>query len=921
MIIPAILFAEHRFIEIYLYILILLITYFVGYTISSSNHKKTIRQLIEENKFLNAVINSIPEPVIAIDEDDNIRVLNYATEIISGEKLTNELTTSKLFQSLQLDHQSNIPFHPGKPDTSSITIETGGELKVYQRNIIRIKNENQSRIGCLIHYHDYTEADEAIKKSQTLSTRYADSFSNSPAAMALIRIADGKLIDCNHSFQTLTGYNKEAFDNGAHVTKKLFHSGGQLQEILQLVRDNRQLYNLELPLINANGNTCITLGSFEAIESGSQNCMFATFIDITDWKKTEQALIDSENFAYSALDSLGNMIAVLDNTATLLYTNTSWKNTCTSLFNLSNCCDHGTDLIHEWDSTTEPINDSVVMLKDNICKVASGITTKISYEFSNLTNNQLNSYNCKISRFLHGKQARIMISIEDISDLRKAEYEKRKTENKYKSIFKNLTEGIFQCDNEGKLITVNPAIVRILGITGEEDSSNDACYLSSILRYKKGNDHFLQQLHSEEAAKGIIFDVSVVENQPLQILLKARTISYEGNSYIEGTIEDITERITAENALRNSEFTLRTIFDNAIQSFILLDPNYRILKWNQKAEDTIKKITGQQIATGDAINRYLPKKFLNGFNELIEEVGTSKQLNRQFKFREINGTESWVDIYMCTYESDYGKTGYIITATDITNAKLASEKINSQISMLQKTNLELDRFVYSVTHDLRAPLTSILGVINIAMYESSTPGMIKHLDMMKDCVHRLDEFIQNILNHSRNSRQGLCISEISFRQLLAESRNNLKYLNGEDRIRMVSTINENEPFYSDATRISVLLNNLLSNAVKYSDPNKPDSYIEVNINTTSSGCEIQIKDNGIGIAAEHQHKVFEMFYRIYQNVPGSGIGLYIVKETINKLKGTIELTSEKDKGSIFLIQLPDLSKKMIYKRQTNEIEN
>jgi len=192
--------------------------------------------------------------------------------------------------------------------------------------------------------------------------------------------------------------------------------------------------------------------------------------------------------------------------------------------------------------------------------------------------------------------------------------------------------------------------------------------------------------------------------------------------------------------------------------------------------------------------------------------------------------------------------------------------------------------------------------------------------MIRTCVNRLDGFIQDILNYSRNTRQELKYETINFRQLLAESRSNLKYLKGETMIRIKGEISDFTPFHSDITRISVILNNLLSNAVKYSDRSKADPYIEVTISTEANRCTITIADNGIGIHPDHQNKIFEMFYRISHNVAGSGLGLYIVKETVNKLKGTIQLVSRPGEGSIFTISLPEMTDPLKnFKR--NEIEN
>ncbi|HZG01667.1 MAG TPA: HAMP domain-containing sensor histidine kinase, partial [Chitinophagales bacterium] len=114
-------------------------------------------------------------------------------------------------------------------------------------------------------------------------------------------------------------------------------------------------------------------------------------------------------------------------------------------------------------------------------------------------------------------------------------------------------------------------------------------------------------------------------------------------------------------------------------------------------------------------------------------------------------------------------------------------------------------------------------------------------------------------------------------------------------------------FSSDPGRISVLLNNLISNAIRYQNPNVDKPYVDIAVETTADAAFIVVKDNGIGIDKAQQSKVFDMFYRVSQNSVGSGLGLYIVKETVEKLQGKIDLKSEPGTGTAFTIVLPNLN--------------
>ncbi|TDW95937.1 sensor histidine kinase [Dinghuibacter silviterrae] len=228
---------------------------------------------------------------------------------------------------------------------------------------------------------------------------------------------------------------------------------------------------------------------------------------------------------------------------------------------------------------------------------------------------------------------------------------------------------------------------------------------------------------------------------------------------------------------------------------------------------------------------------------------------------------------------------------------------------LKKSNKELDSFVYSVSHDLRAPLTSMLGVVNLCETGTLDPFILKNVGFIKSSIKKLDGFIMDILDYSRNARLEVDRHEIHFQDLLADISNNLKFIGAEEqrKVNIRTKIKNGIPFYTDKGRLTMILNNLVSNSMRYQDPQTPDPFVEVRVHITESAAEISVLDNGIGIKEEHQEKVFNMFYRVSSKSIGSGLGLYIVKEAVDKLNGTIELKSQIGKGTEFSICLPNMT--------------
>jgi signal transduction histidine kinase len=223
---------------------------------------------------------------------------------------------------------------------------------------------------------------------------------------------------------------------------------------------------------------------------------------------------------------------------------------------------------------------------------------------------------------------------------------------------------------------------------------------------------------------------------------------------------------------------------------------------------------------------------------------------------------------------------------------------------LEKINFELDRFVYSASHDLRSPLTSILGLLNIMREEVSDEGTIHLVSLMEESILKLDNTIRDIVAYSRNNRTNITIEPIGLKLLVDEVMGNLRYLEtGEFKISEQIHIKNEIVFLGDRNRIQIILNNLLANAIRYRHPaRKPEVVVEAILK--GQFVQITVKDNGIGINEKHIGKIFDMFYRTSDTSSGSGLGLYIVRETIKKLNGSIDVVSQVNDGTAFTIVLP-----------------
>ncbi len=224
---------------------------------------------------------------------------------------------------------------------------------------------------------------------------------------------------------------------------------------------------------------------------------------------------------------------------------------------------------------------------------------------------------------------------------------------------------------------------------------------------------------------------------------------------------------------------------------------------------------------------------------------------------------------------------------------------------LQKANDELNKFVYSISHDLRSPLTSIMGVINLTKLMPELRVADSYFEMIEGRVLKLDGFIKKILVYYKNSRLEDASDNIRYESLILSIWDNFKNDNIKINFELVDS--QKSVFVGDQFRIEIILDNLISNAVKYQNPSNQKQNIKITIDVNEVEANIAVTDNGIGISDEYIDNIFKMFFRAEEsmNTDGTGIGLYIVKEAIEKMGGKISVSSTIMAGSSFKISIPN----------------
>lgn len=266
--------------------------------------------------------------------------------------------------------------------------------------------------------------------------------------------------------------------------------------------------------------------------------------------------------------------------------------------------------------------------------------------------------------------------------------------------------------------------------------------------------------------------------------------------------------------------------------------------------------------------------------------GTVKHLHSIAKF-EFDGTS----------EKPIGLYG---VCQDITEIKLTNER-------LRVTTLELETYIYKSSHDLHAPLSTILGLINLGQREIKDPIAAKYLEMIGGQAKKLDsirtEFIKAMLIKDAEKFDEL----IHLNKMIPEILEGLRSSHGFERLNVKIRIPDNQPLLSNSFLVKTILHNLIENSVKYQDYGQTNSILNIDIENNDNNAKITIRDNGVGIAAEHQDRIFDMYFRANDSSHGSGLGLYLVKKAVDRLNGKLQLRSNPGEGTTVTVLLAHAS--------------
>lgn len=478
-------------------------------------------------------------------------------------------------------------------------------------------------------------------------------------------------------------------------------------------------------------------------------------------------------------------------------------------------------------------------------------------------------------------------------------------EELYHQLAENITEVFFiRSLSSQHFIYISPAFEEIWGFSSQRLLDNPAMWRNVI--------------HPEDEDRVLYPTIAMGRHQEFRIVRPDGDIRWirersfpvpdkKGNIYrVAGIAEDITEKKRVEIRSHLQEQLILQINENVNEGIYRSKANEGIIYANKAfarlfGYDSVDEIIHAPL---EEINSLYVKEGTRSW--LLDSVRKHGSIsNKEILYRKKDGSSFW-GLESSTMSKDkYGETYIDGTIIDITEKKESEELLRLKNEELEKINQELDRFIYSASHDLRAPLSSLLGLISLAAIEDKKQQYGHFFDLMRTSVNRMDHFIKDIVDYSKNSRLELQIEKTDVREMTNKIFSSLNFMPGAINIEPMVFIDQQTELFTDSTRLNIVLNNVIANAFKYHDLRQETPFVEVNAAVNSKEATIVIKDNGKGIDPRYIDSIFNMFFRATEESKGSGLGLYIVKEAVKKLEGEITVESQPRVGTTFTISIPN----------------
>lgn len=497
----------------------------------------------------------------------------------------------------------------------------------------------------------------------------------------------------------------------------------------------------------------------------------------------------------------------------------------------------------------------------------------------------------------------------DVSDWKDTEIQLLESLNFNKNIILNALEGIAVLDERFNCLIWNPVLETILGIKAQQTRGHNFFDVLGLEQEKRKAYErvFGKVLRGRSQVFEDRIKLQSGENPKwhwLKIVLSPNRIKSDQSPGIIAIINEISEKKQKELTLQETSEQLRLATETGRIGYWKHDITTNISQWNDELFRMLGLKRDEYEANPETWRKIIhPDDRYKAFKNLERLFDGEEVRNIAFRIVRPDGEIRHIS---ASGKGICDSKGNVIQGIgvniDVTHLKKHEASLLQKNTELEKINKALDTFVYHTSHNLRAPLANIQGLLEILETKLTEQERNKFLDYARQNVNNLDKTIQSIIDYSYNTRVRKTATPVYVRELVESVIRSLSFMNHSPKVRIQNDIEEAICLISDSERLRMVFLNLISNALKYHDPQKPQPYIQINSKESGTCYQFEIKDNGIGIPKEQEEKIFEMFVRATDRGRGSGLGLYIVREVVDLLEGKLFFTSSLGKGSSFFVE-------------------
>lgn len=808
-----------------------------------------------------------------------------------------------------------------------IVENTEGQLTPTEVRLIRLPSSK--RVLIRASFSDISErliAEQSQKQYQLL-------FENSQQGILVYNVTKNKIVSCNNMACKIYGFSKEELMDlkfGHHSPKLQSngqHSGALIKKYTHEIFKNGTA-QIEVEQLTKEGKVVNLAVMGYKLKSNEDELMVSVFIDRTEHITNREKLKKQADQFKQFVENTPSAVAMLDTNMNYILVSEEWRKSYAKggedLIG-KNHYDLHPEIPQRWKRGHQDALRGKRVKKNKDALIIDGKTEWFRWEV-------------RPWHTFQNEIGGILIYSECITEQVEAESKIRRQGVQFKSVFESSSIGWLECDvanakkyierlkKKGvtyidehsleseakelwphfKVLNYNKQIREIFGMS-EKGRLTELKILSMMKEDAK--QIFLGELEAmlnNEKSFETEFRITNLHGEERHLYLSVNYPEDDDYSRVLYSVLDITDLRQSVKALRQSEQRYKSMFEDNRLAVAYTNEEEDYFKVNQAflnmfgySQQELNKIKHEDFALPEYVEetkenyRKLKRSHIRSFN--MEKEYLTKEGKVLHANLSVTGLYDFSGHYF----------GNVAIIENITEKKEIYAKLNQQNNELKNINKELDRFVYSAAHDLRAPLANVKGLANLIKLEDLSEDATTYLDMQLKSIEKLDTFIKSLVDFLKNSRHELQIESIDFEGLVPNLIDQYRFGENSQDINFTYVVEQKNNFVTDPRRLEIVMSNLLSNSIRYSDPNK-DRSIDMKVSVDEDGAEIIIRDNGIGIVENELEKIFKLFYRSSESSEGTGIGLYLVKETVEKLQGEIKVNSEHGQWTEFTVKLNSL---------------